>query len=146
MGRVKSCRNVWKIKKAPMSSITAVRPIIKRRIFFVCFQESRSSISPAITWLESPKFTKSETTKKVSVIRPSPPICISIIMIAWPMGVKLSRGTVKSPVTQVHDVAVKRRSIKAIGCVLEKGSDSKKVPRAMAINMEMKMVRLGEKK
>ncbi len=62
------------------------------------------------------------------------------------MGVKFSSGTVKSPVTQVQDVAVKRRSIKAIGWVLEKGSASKKVPRAMATAMEMKMVRLGEKK
>jgi len=67
-------------------------------------------------------------------------------MIAWPMGVKFSRGTVKSPVTHVHEVAVKSRSIKAIGCVLEKGSASKKVPTAIATDIEMKMVRLGEKK
>lgn len=139
-------RSVWKIQAAPISSRKAVRAIIKSKIFFVFFHESRSSISPAITWLERPRLTNNETTKKVRVMSPSPPICSKHMIINCPSVEKSLKGTVKRPVTQVQEVAVKKASIRLMGRTWEKGRERKIVPKPIAIEIDKRIVRLGEKK
>jgi hypothetical protein len=57
--------------------------------------------------------------------------------------VKLFSGTVNNPVTQVTDVAVKKRSMNEIGTVREAGNKSNKVPIHMADNIEIRIVRPG---
>ena len=53
--------------------------------------------------------------KLVSVITPNPPICISMMMINNPSGVKVEEtSTETNPVTQVALVAVNNASIKDI--------------------------------
>lgn len=83
--------------------------------------------------------------KRPSVISPMPPICMSMRMIQCPNVVKLSSGMVKSPVTQVADVAVKKRSIKAIGCVRDMGKARRNVPHKIVEKRESKSILPGEK-
>jgi hypothetical protein len=58
--------------------------------------------------------------------------------------VKLLNGIVNSPVTQVADVAVNKRSIKGIGIMRDIGKDNNKVPVIIRIKNEKRIIREGE--
>ena len=64
-----------------------------------------------------PKLTNNDNKNRDMVTSPRPPIWMSIKMIIWPNRVKLLKGMVNAPVTQVAEVAVKKRSIREIACV-----------------------------
>lgn len=57
-----------------------------------------------------------------------------------------SKGTVRTPVTQVALVAVKKQSRNEIGTVCDAGSQRHKVPKKMVRKMVNKTVLPGEKK
>jgi hypothetical protein len=63
-----------------------------------------------------------------------------------PKRVKLWSGTVSNPVTQVTDVAVKKRSNKGMGTVLDMGRAKISVPRMMVARREKMTTRPGEKR
>ena len=65
---------------------------------------------------------------------------MSARIIALPKNVKLLNGNVKSPVTQVADVAVKNKSINAIGLRRAMGKASKSVPPIIRMKKEKRMV------
>jgi hypothetical protein len=65
-------------------------------------------------------------------------------MTALPKKVKLLSGMVKSPVTHVADVAVKKRSIKDIDFVCAIGSARSNVPHKMRIKNEKKIICAGD--
>ena len=64
--------------------------------------------------------------------------------MVWPKKVKLVRGIVKSPVTQVAEVAVNKRSIKGIVLWRAAGKARSTVPMSMVSNAEQKIIKAGE--
>ena len=75
-----------------------------------------------------PKSTKRDTIKRLIDASPSAPHWIRNMIIALPKSVKLLKEMVNNPVTQVADVAVKKRSISGMGARREIGSANKNVP------------------
>ena len=63
---------------------------------------------------------------------------------ALPKKVKLLSGMVKSPVTHVADVAVKKRSINDIGFVFDMDSDRSNVPHKIRTKNEKKIICAGD--
>jgi hypothetical protein len=59
--------------------------------------------------------------------------------------VKLLKGIVNNPVTQVADVAVKRRSMSGIGIMRDIGNDSNKVPVIISRKNETRIMREGDR-
>jgi len=66
------------------------------------------------------------------------------MIIVFPNKVKLLRGMVNNPVTHVADVAVKKRSISAIGCMCEIGNDNSNVPIMISKKNEKRIIRDGD--
>jgi hypothetical protein len=60
-------------------------------------------------------------------------------MMDCPKSVKFERGTVKSPVTDKHEVAVKIRSNRGIGASRDIGRERRNVPTPIAARMEHRM-------
>ena len=81
-------------------------------MFFIL---STSKIWLAINCVLNPISTKKDIKINDIVTKPTPPICISKKIMNLPNRVKLSIGTVSTPVTHVVEVAVKKRSIILIG-------------------------------
>jgi len=145
--RGKFASNVVNILSVPISSEKRVTKKINERIFLIFFHDSISSNWPAINWVARPTLTIIYMQNSISVISPSPPICISIRIILWPKSVKLSSETVKSPVTQVAEVAVNNKSMNGIGVSVAGAAenDNKKVLTVMMKKKENKITRPGEK-
>ena len=106
---------------------------------------SNSSKRTAISCVEKPRFIKVDIRKMVKVITPRPPICVKIIIIICPKVVKFSMGTVMSPVTQVIDVAVKKRSKRLIGTVRAAGNESAIMPRPIVTKKINMIILSGDK-
>jgi len=62
----------------------------------------------------------------------------------WPVNVNELKGTTKSPVTQVTDVAVKRASVKLKGPIWLNGIHKRSVPRNIKPARAHIMMRPGE--
>ena len=113
---VKSCLNAVKNSSVPINSLKNVVNIIKNIRFLIRGHDSNSSICPAINCVAMPKLINNDSRNRDIVTNPRPPIWMRIKIIICPNRVKLLNGIVKAPVTQVADVAVKKRSIRGIVC------------------------------
>jgi hypothetical protein len=65
-------------------------------------------------------------------------------MTVLPKKVKLFKGNVNNPVTQVADVAVKKRSINAMGLTCAIGNASNRVPHIIRIKNEKRIICAGD--
>ena len=90
-----------------------------------------------------PKSTNIDITRRLIVIRPSPPICISIRSIKWPIPVKFSKGIDVNPVDVVKEVVMNKRSINLIDVVWQAGRARIHVPMRIVAMREKKTVWLG---
>lgn len=65
-------------------------------------------------------------------------------MTVLPKKVKLFNGIVKSPVTHVADVEVKKRSINDMGLICAIGNASNSVPRTIKMKNEKRIMCAGD--
>jgi hypothetical protein len=131
-------------RKAPTHSHTTVMSTISESVRRTCVQEFISSNSLIITLPARPELIKRYIKKKVIVMRPRPPICMSARITACPNRVNASREIVVKPVTQVADVAVKIRSMSEIGIVRAIGSARRHAPIPIVTRKEHKRISPGE--
>ncbi len=106
--------------------------------------ESSSKSCPAINRVPRPRSINNETINKLIVARPRAPTWINPKMTALPKKVKLFKGIVNNPVTQVADVDVKKRSIKDIGLICAIGSASNNAPTIIRIKNEKIIMCAGD--
>ena len=97
----------------PASSKAKVVAMIVMRSVLIRDQRN-SNISPASICVAIPKLKSNEIKKNDNVSKPMPPSWMRHKMTVLPKMVKYETGTVSMPVTQVHEVAVKKRSIRSM--------------------------------
>ena len=121
-------------------------PMIKKIIFFIFFHDSISRSWPAIICVVSPMRAKRAIKKSIMVIKLIPPICTRASRTIWPNRVKLLNGTVKSPVTQVTEVEVKKRSRSGMSTLRDIGRERRIVPTVIVTKSPSKILLPGEKR